>query len=204
MKFRILTFIIAVFSAAFVAGAADTADGLLSKAAERLRSAKSVTAQFTLSSGGSKSSGKIILAGDRFHVSTQELSTWYDGKTQWTYSPQAGEVNITEPTPEELQQVNPFAIINAFRRGYKATLAGKTANTRTVLLRSSAKNADITTVTLTLNASTHYPTRIVLNMADGTRLSIDVTKVTAGGTLPASTFTFDKRRYPSATVVDLR
>lgn len=204
MKQRILIFLTLLLTASAAMTGADTADGLLAKAADRLRAAGSVTAQFTLASGGGKASGRIVLAGERFHVSTPDLSTWYDGRTQWTYSPKAREVNITEPTPEELQQVNPFAIINTFRRSYKASFAGKTPTTRTVLLTPLSKNADIKAVTVTLGTSTLYPTRIVINMADGQRLAIDVTKVTAGKAVPASTFTFNRRAYPGVEVVDLR
>ena len=165
MKQRLITFILLSVVVFVKAIAADTADALLGRAADKLRASKSVTAQFTLSAGGNKSAGKIILAGERFHVSTADLTTWYDGNTQWTYVPSADEVNITTPTPEELQQVNPFAIINAFRRSYKASFAGKTATTRTILLSSTAKAAEIKTVTVTLNTSTLYPIRIAINLS---------------------------------------
>ena len=204
MKQRLITFILLSMVVFVKAIAADTADALLGRAADKLRASKSVTAQFTLSAGGNKSAGKIILAGERFHVSTADLTTWYDGNTQWTYVPSADEVNITTPTPEELQQVNPFAIINAFRRSYKASFAGKTATTRTILLSSTAKAAEITTVTVTLNTSTLYPIRIAINLSDGNRLAIDVAKVTPGGSMPASAFKFDRRKYPRVEVVDLR
>lgn len=195
----ILTAIIAL-----TASAAGNADALLGRAADKLRASKSVTACFTLAVGGESTTGNITLAGDRFVVKTPQLSTWYDGKTQWSYSPQAGEVNITEPTADELSQVNPFVIINAFRKGYKSTLGASTAATKVINLAALDKRADIRTVVLTLDTKTLYPTKIVMTLADGRKMTVTVSSVTPGKALPASTFVFDKKKYPGAEIVDLR
>lgn len=203
---RKLIFILGALLAGIVgAAAAESADAFLGRVADNLRKARSVTASFAMTAGSEKVSGTLTLAGTRFHISTPQLSTWYDGKTQWAYSPQAAEVNITEPTPDELAQVNPFAIISAFRRGYKASWGtGSAASQKTVVLKALQKKAEISSATVTFNAKTLMPVRIVLTMAGGRVTVISVTSARTGAALPLSAFTFDARKHPGVEVVDLR
>jgi outer membrane lipoprotein-sorting protein len=56
-------------------------------------------------------SGDIVMKGNRLYIDTEEFSLWFNGLTQWVYFKEAGEVNITTPTKEELAQTNPMTII---------------------------------------------------------------------------------------------
>lgn len=184
--------------------AAETADALLGRVVAKLENAGSVTAGFSMNVAGEKSSGTLTLSGKKFVVKTPQLTTWFDGKTQWAYSPSTGEVNITEPTPEELAQINPVAIIGAFRKGFTAAYAKAPAGKKTVVLTAKAKKPEIKSATVTLDAATLYPSIITLVMANGQKVSITVSAVKVGKALPASTFTFNKKQYPKAQIIDLR
>lgn len=184
--------------------AAETASSVLDKAATKVRSAKSLKASYTISADGHQQNGTLTVSGDRFTISSPQISSWYDGKTQWTYSTQTGEVNITEPTPEELQQVNPFAIINSFRKLYKPTLLKSPASEKKIRLTASDQKNDIKSVVLTLNASTLYPTDIELTLSNRQLVKIHVNSVTAGAALPLTDFRFDSKKHPGVPVVDLR
>lgn len=182
-----------------------TADEILNDAANRYQSHKSITATFTITESGNTVNGTIVVAGDRFNVITPMMTIWYDGRTQWSYSPSVQEVNITEPTVEELQQINPFAIISAFRKNYKATMLSKTANRYCIKLTPlSADASNISQTTLTLNTSTLFPTEIHLITDNNNAITISVKDVKIGKSLPISTFTFDAKNYPDAEIVDLR
>ncbi len=181
-----------------------TADEILNDAANRYQSHKSITATFTITESGNSVNGTIVVAGDRFNVKTPMMTIWYDGRTQWTYSPSAQEVNITEPNVEELQQINPFAIISAFRKNYKATMLSKTANRYCIKLTPISAGSDISQTTLTLNASTLFPTEIHLITDNNNAITISVKDVKIGKSLPISAFTFDAKNYPDAEIVDLR
>lgn len=184
--------------------AAQSATQILDKAAANARSAKSLKASYTITADGHSQAGTLTIAGDRFIISSPQISSWYDGKTQWTYSTQTGEVNITEPTPEELQQVNPFAIISSFRKLYKATLLKSPAGEHKIRLTASNPKTDIRSVVLTLNAKSLYPTSIELTMSNRRTVTIKVSSVSAGLQLPLSDFRFDPRKHPGVPVVDLR
>lgn len=184
--------------------AAESATTVLDKAAAKIRSAKSLSASYTISADGHSQSGTLTIAGDRFTIDSPQISSWYDGRTQWTYSANAGEVNITEPTPEELQQVNPFAIINSFKTNYRASMLKAPAGEKKIRLTSTNSGSDIHSVELTLSASTLYPTRIVLTMGNRRSVSISINSVKAGAALPVSYFRYDPAKHPGIPVVDLR
>ena len=98
---RVLAAILLLAGLCLPLTAAESATAILDKAAAQARSAKSLKATYTITADGHSQSGTLTIAGDRFIISSPQVSSWYDGKTQWTYSTQTGEVNITEPTPEE-------------------------------------------------------------------------------------------------------
>ena len=188
-----------------LAGMAKTAAEVLDTAAKRFQDAKSLTATFDLSSGGQNSSGVLAIAGEKFHLSSTDLSSWYDGKTQWTFSTATNEVNITEPTPDELAQVNPFVIISTFRKAYNSKLVSSSSSTYTVELTPIKKRgATITKAVIDFNASTSMPSVIKISTDSGETMTIKVKSIKTGTNYPASTFVFNKKQYPKASVIDLR
>ena len=198
----ILLSLVVFFSASDIY--AINANEVLTNASEKYQKDGSISAQFTLSGVGNSTDGTITISGDKFHLSTPLLSIWYNGRTQWTYSAETNEVNITEPTVEELQQVNPFAIINSFRMQFNATLL-KSANSmyRIQLTPLKSVNTSISKAIVTLNASTLYPNEIALTI-DNNIISIKTKNIKAIKAIPHKTFVFDEKKYPNAEIVDLR
>ncbi len=183
-----------------------TGQDILDRAASALSHSKSVKAIFSSDVDGVKSTGSIIIQGDKFHISSADFSTWYDGRTQWTYSPASKEVNITEPTPQELTQVNPFIIISNIRKAYNARLLKATTpgTTQVELTPKDTRYADIRKAVITFNNKTDFPLLIILDMASGVKMNINIKSITKGNILLPSTFTFDKKHFPGVEIVDLR
>lgn len=181
-----------------------TANEILNNASEKYQKDGSISAQFTLSGVGNYTEGEVVISGDKFFLSTPQLSIWYNGRTQWTYSADTNEVNITEPTVEELQQVNPFAIINSFRMQYNAILL-KSANSlyRIQLIPLKAENTNINKAIVTLNSTTLYPTEIALTI-DKNIVTIKTINIKTIKSASHQTFVFDKKKYPNAEIIDLR
>lgn len=181
-----------------------TANEILSKASEKYQKDGNISALFTLSGVGNSSDGEIIISGDKFFLSTPQLSIWYDGRTQWTYSADTNEVNITEPTVDELQQVNPFAIINSFRKQYNATLLKSAKNLyRIQLTPLNSVNTSINKAIISLNTLSLYPTEIALTINNNI-ITIKTKNIKSIKSTSQQTFVFDKKKYPNAEIVDLR
>lgn len=203
MKRKILS-LLALLTLFFPVFAAETANDLLDKATERLRKAPSVQAAYTLSTGGQKYSGRLTLSGNRFCMTSPEILTWYDGKTQWSYNKSDNEVSITEPTANELSQINPFVIINAFRKNFTAKLAAAPKGFKAIELTSNQPNSEIRQATVTLNGTTLLPSQIKLTNSQNQIISISLSAVATGPKLNIKAFQFYAPNYPGVNTVDLR
>ena len=181
-----------------------SAQSSLDKMIAALKKHPSITAVFTVWSNGNSSTGTMNLAGRNFHISTPEMKVWYDGKTQWSYAPSAGEVNITEPTAEELAQTNPFSILSGLNRNFTCRRLKAPAGSERIELVPKKKTADFESATITLKSSTSMPQEISIKDSKGKVTSVKISSITAGKSMPAGAFRFNKAAYPGVEIVDLR
>ena len=203
---RIITYISLTLTMLVFAfnSSAQNASNVLTQASNKFANSKSITASFSIIDNGHSQNGSIIVAGNKFVISTPQLSTWFDGKTQWSYSSSVNEVNITNPTADELQQINPFAIISSFRNNFNASMLNSTKGSFKIQLTPKKSNQSIKKVELTLNSSTYFPSLIVITAKNNTKATIKVKTINAGGVQSTSTFTFNAKKYPGVEIVDLR
>ncbi len=187
MKKLLLSIILFIIAIPVIS--AMTASEILDKAASKINSAKSITAEYTISAASNKEKGTLILASGKFTLTSGSLRSWFDGLTLWTYSPAMGEVNITNPTAEELADINPFAVINAHKQ---------------IDLTPVKKGMAFSKATVILDAATYLPKEIILTMPDKSKIEIAIDKVTAGNMINSRTFVFDPSYAPDAEIVDLR
>ena len=68
--------------------------------------------------------GFILLKGEKFYLNNGNIQSWYDGKTQWSYVADTEEVNISHPTPEELQGINPYFILVNYQENFESSYKG--------------------------------------------------------------------------------
>lgn len=195
---------------ALVAGAASTAASLLEQCSAKLFGPHAVSARFTLRTAqGEELSGNIVMARESFRLASPQLKIWFDGRTQWTASAALKEVNVTEPTAEELLAGNPFAIISGYATHYNYRMLplakGATPEVRDVeLTPRNAATSDIRRAVVSIDTRTHWPRRIVVTMASGATATATVSDCRTLPKQPRSTFTFKAADLPGYEIVDLR
>ena len=199
---RILITIVAGIAALGIA--AQTPSAMLDKCLAAINTSGGVTANYSITSDQGKSNGTIAMQGNKFRVISPEAKCWYDGKTQWSWSPVTDEVNITTPTAEDLQMTNPIAAVQHFKTAFNMKKAkAKTANTYVIKLTPKKKD-NIKTLWLYFDEKTSLLRTARFEMQDK---SVYIIKIQGYSrqSLPAKTFTFDKSQVPAGTqVVDLR
>lgn len=200
---KILTLLLVLAVAA--TASAQTAAELMKRAASRLESAPSLTVKFTATSGdGASAAGSITMARDKFALTMPGQRVWYDGRVMYSYSAAAAETSLTEPTADELMEINPFVILHQWARGYEARKLSPAAGQQRVELTSKRKGSAVRRAVVTLSASTGLPAAIDAEMSSSATMKIAVTSSATGKALPASTFTYPAKDYPGVPVIDLR
>ena len=158
---------------------------VLEKTAEAFKKAGGVRADFTLKAVNDghlegRENGIIQLKGEKFMLKTSETTTWFDGKTQWSYMVRNDEVNVSNPTQEELQQINPYTFLYMYQKGFSYKLGtvkvyqGKAV--WEVILTANDKKQELESITLYVTKSTYEPVYIQLQQrGQKTRNEITVT-----------------------------
>ena len=187
---------------------------ILDKTAEAFRKAGGVKADFTVKAVANglvegAENGTIRLKGEKFVLKTSDIITWFDGKTQWSYVTKNDEVNVSNPTQEELQQINPYTFLYMYQKGFSYKLGtvkvyqGKAV--WEVILTANDKKQELESITLYVTKSTYEPVYIQLQQrGQKTRNEITVTAYQIGLDYADHVFTFDRKASPTAEVIDLR
>lgn len=206
--FLTLCFACALGTSAF----AQTARQVLDETAGKLRGSGGIEAafeatQFKGTQEGGTADGHIYVAGNKFKISSPSVTTWYDGRTQWTLLNGSNEVNVSTPTAAELQQTNPYTFLNLYKKGYDLRLAttsyrGKSCHE--VRLVAQSKNNAIQLLIAVIDKTTHMPLSIRLKDSRGEWTRIRVNSIKTNRRYADSTFRFDQKQHPGVEVIDLR
>lgn len=202
-KYILLILAIAgVFVGAF---SAETADAVLKRAAQTIKSADGISASFTLNSGGQTLTGTLKSSGDKFSLQTSTTSVWYDGKTMWTHNSKTNETTVTFPTSSEVAEVNPLYIVHVYSNNFTVAYAkSQTKGSKTIVLTPKSRKLGYKSVHLTIPDKSSFPSRVVVIPLSGQKITVNIEKTTTGVKQAASTFVYPKSKYPKAEIVDLR
>ena len=214
---RIVLFLILSFSQFLVlntsaAGKDRETRKVLDATAERIRKAGALSIQFTATSllgnvNQGSTSGTMDISGRKFFMKTEDMLTWFDGKTQWTMEIGDNEVDMTEPTGTELQMINPYAFVNIYKQGFnykmkQGTLSNGKQGYKIILNADNAKQ-DIREMFLEVDKQ-YNPVRISIRQGKKQWVRLVVNRFAGGQSFAADHFTFPKSKYPKAEIIDLR
>lgn len=181
---------------------AESAKRILDKAAASVSNPGGVQAHFQIiSKQFGSTSGEIAVKGRKFHATTSGATTWFDGKTQYTYMKGNDEVNMSNPTDAELQAINPYNFINIYKKGYKLS-SKKVQNSYEVHLIPTDKGRKIQEMYIIVDKDSYHPTHVKMKQNDKwSTIIISQLKTT---TLDDNIFVFNAKDFPTAEIIDLR
>lgn len=174
---------------------------ILDRTAEAYRQAGGVCIRF-----GGTQQGVLALKGECFYLECGGVKSWFDGKTQWSYVEQNEEVTISTPSAEELQSINPYALINSYktlfecRYGTRHAMKGQTGNEIILIPR---EKGDIQSIVVFISAEYH-PLCITIKLANGETQEFRILSYQTNQPYTNAYFRFDSRKYPNAEVIDMR
>ena len=177
---------------------------VLDDAAASFKKAGGVKVAYTYSMNGQQGSGTIMMLGQKFKNDLGEHVVWFNGKTMWTLVKSNEEVNVTEPTAQEIASMNPYAFVSMYKKGFNASFGKSTKQQYEIILKSNGKQGGAKQIVLRLNKSSLQPTYVKMTGTDGNAVEITVTSFAKGQKYNDATFTFNPKQYPDVEVVDLR
>lgn len=212
MKQKLFT-LLCLFAFA-LASQAQNARAILDKAYETYNKAGGITTNFTLDTKDSKTqnvysyNGKAYMKGNKFKIEIPDAITWFDGTTQWVYVKDTEEVNISNPTGEELQGISPSALFSIYKTGFNLVYKGeKRWNGKTVAeieMTPQKKNADIRKINVLIDKATNIFLQITMTDKAGLQNILSIKNYQTGANLSDTIFIFNKKDYPRADLIDLR
>lgn len=151
--------------------------------------------------------GTMLMQGHKFQVTSTEMSAWFDGKTQWAMIAGGDEVNVTEPTPEELTATNPALLLQLYKKGYNmsvksSTLRGKPTYLVT-LVAQKPTDSTFSTILLDIEQGTYTPFCIRAKQGNNW-IRLVIHSFQTGQTFNDATFKFPSQSYPDVEIIDLR
>lgn len=177
------------------------AEELLDKTLTSLSDKKGVRADYA-----GTETGFLLLKGKKFYLNNDQVQCWYDGTTLWSYVDGTNEVNVSEPTPEELQSVNPYYLLARYKAEYQYEYQGK----------GKSKELDGHEIRLTPLSSgdgivyrvyiedNYEPQGIVIEQNGKAVSEVRITSYQTNQKLEDSMFRFNKTLFPDIEVIDLR
>jgi outer membrane lipoprotein-sorting protein len=185
---------------------------ILDAVSEKTKSYNSITAGFEFiienKEAGIRESnkGELILQGEKYKLAINGIEIFCDGETQWTYLPDAMEVNISEPNSDE-EAINPASIFTIYGHGYKNTYLGEFTNelkkTWKIEMVPSEQN-EFERIIIEIEQDTYKILNAKMSGNDGNTYIINVTSMETGKKYPASAFSFNTDDHPDVDIIDMR
>ena len=215
MMKKILFTIAAISALSLQAFTQKNAKEILDLSSQKYAEAGAITAIFTMNVKNIKDKvtysfdGSIQMKEGKFYLSTPEMDSWFNGKTQWTYQKESEEVNITEPSKEEVQMINPSVIFEIYKKGCKYKYLGekkdiKQRNVHEIELIPENKKSEMQKMIVQINKADYMPVTITIFYKNNLQNIIYINTYKTKQSLPDSNFIFDKKKYPDVEIIDLR
>lgn len=184
-------------------------EGTLNKAKAHLNASKGLQIDYQLFVGDEASdTGSYYALGDAFYLESQELKAWHQDGNLWVYLSQNGEVNLTHPVKEDLQELNP--LLNLEQISSKTfTLSESVIGGFTTLYAVPKKNkgGEIEWLSLVVDKKGQPLALSVKQRSISLPISLKVTrfeKSTSEAMKQKGFFSFSSNKLPGVVVIDLR
>ena len=181
-----------------------TATEVLDKVVGNFLNAPSISISLTAQAGKTSMAGQLVMAREKFKYKSGAMDVYYDGTTQWTVDGSSKEISLTNPTLNELSEINPLAFVTSYKKNYSVSMVSQSGGTYTVKLTANKKSAFVRSAQVVVNSSTWMPTQVNAVLANGQSMTVRITSATKGKALTINDFRFNPKSKPDFEVIDLR
>ncbi|MCU4176627.1 LolA family protein [Carboxylicivirga sp. N1Y90] len=214
MKKYFTTLVCLCIAIAINAQSAEKAKSILDEVTKKTKAYPSIVADFSLAMENLQEGisevydGSIILKGNKYKVSVMDVVKYFDGTTLYEHMLDAEEVNMTEPLPDDEENLNPATIFTIYQEGYKfnyvgdGTADGKACHEIDLFPENRDKPFSRIKLIIFKDNLQLYSMRQVGK--DGNSYTVTIKQMTTNKTVDDNTFVFDQASNPSVDVIDMR
>lgn len=180
---------------------------LLDKVVSKAKSYKNMVIDFKYAINNSaekinqESTGKVMLQGNKYHLSFMGVTKLFDGKKIYTIVPEDEEVTVSNHDENDANAMSPNKIFTFFKKGFKFAMdikqpmAGKTI--QYVKLTPSSVTDKRKEILIGIDTKTNHIYNLIEIGKNGTRTTLTVSSFKFNQTLAKNQFTFVKAKYPN-------
>lgn len=191
-------------------GAAQTtASEILARAEQSMYSGGAAVADFTSAYYDRKGAETASFAG-RMHLQSENFRLEYGaniatfaGGLLSHYNKDEDTLTLSEPTTEELLQINPLYFLRARGKGFTVRVMPQTKTAHVISFVPTGKSG-LRSAEISFLRASGLPSEVVVVGTDGGRLVVRIGHIRRTVALPAAQFVLSAKQFPGCEVVDLR
>ncbi|MES2629135.1 MAG: outer membrane lipoprotein carrier protein LolA [Bacteroidota bacterium] len=192
------------------------AKAVLDKLSAKTKGYSSISASFNSTLDNKKANlkvnqkGNLKIKGNKYKIELDDYTVINDGKTGWTYTKEANEVQVDDAA--EMKKgggIKPSEIFTIWENGFRykyekeVTIAGAKCDI-IKLFPKDTKGKNYHTIVLTINKTKMEVQNVEVLGKSGEIYTYQVTKFAPNAALADADFNFDKTKYPGVEVIDNR
>ncbi|MGL4630212.1 MAG: LolA family protein [Leadbetterella sp.] len=190
------------------------AKAILDAMSSKYQKMATFAANFTYGNEGANSkitgaqTGSVIVKGIKFKIKTAGQEIFNNGKEMFTYVKENNEVNITNPNETDDQDFSPTKIYSIYKKGYTYVFKDEKKDgndvIETVELTPTTSKSNISKIWISVSKTDRSIKSWRVLDKSGKKMLFRIDKFTPNAPATDASFVFDKKKYPSVEVVDLR
>ena len=183
------------------------AQKLLELASNQMESYKNIKFEFSyvlnnrIEQINQESSGKVIVANDKYKLNFLDAIQLFDGEVLYTIVPENEEITVTKPQEEDDFGINPRELLQFYKEGYDyhwdiiQKVKGK--NIQFVKLIPTQDNMDIQSLLVGIDTQQKHIYKLIEVGENGTVTTLTINNISVDNSLPANFFVFNEASYPN-------
>ena len=183
------------------------AQNLLELASKQMESYENIEFEFNYTLNNrieqinQESSGKVIIADDKYKLKFLDAIQLFDGKTLYTIVPENEEITITQANDDEDFGLNPKELLKFHKKGYNyhwdISQRVKGKNIQFVKLIPTKEDGDIVSLLLGIDTQKNHLYKLIEVGENGTVTTLTINQIKVDGSLSENFFVFNQDDYPN-------
>lgn len=186
----------------------DDAQKILDRASSKLRSAKGITTNFSLTQKDKSNhlqgtaKGVVKIKGNKYYVKEGDNQVFCNGSQQWNFNGR-DEVTVSKADNSDADDLSPQQILSGFSKtDFTSKLISSSGTNYQILLTPIDKRKNFKQVTIFVSKSSNLITKALIIDKSDNKIEITFSNVNLNATLADSEFSFDAKKHPGVEVIN--